>query len=332
MFEKVVELIAGAVRANHGYVITLERQTGRPVPRASVETEEGGERKVSRMILNRVRETAMPLLTSDATLDDRFALSESIILKKIKSVICVPIMIEERVEGFLYLHSSKVDHLLTLEDLDLAAAVAFQISLAMGSWEAREKLRLGLMGTIRALVTAMEILDPGTQGHAQRVADTSATVAAQMGLPAEEIHRVRLAALLHDVGKVAVHQSVAGLSPQQVREQHVLAGEKVLAGIEGFEEVLPGVRFHHERADGSGFPYRVKNAEIPVMARIVLVMNAFDNECRQGGGAGPSLPVKEVLKSMAARAGKEFDADVVRALLLCHRNGTLYGAAAEPKG
>jgi putative nucleotidyltransferase with HDIG domain len=332
MFEKIVELIAGAVRANHGYVFLMDRTSGKPVSRAAVETEEGGERKVSRMILNRVRETGMPLLTSDATLDDRFALSESIILKKIKSVICVPIMVEERVDGFLYLHSSKVDHILTLEDLELAASVALQISLAMGSLEAREKLRLGLMGTIRALVTAMEILDPGTQGHAQRVADTSAAVAAQMGLSAEEIHRIRLAALLHDVGKVAVHQSVAGLNPQQIREQHVTAGEKVLSGIEGFEEVLPGVRYHHERADGSGFPHHMKNADTPVMARIVIVMNAFDNECRYGGSGGQSLPVKEVLKSLVQRGGKEFDADVVRALILCHRSGTLYGAAPGPKG
>lgn len=331
VFEKVVDLVTGAVRANHGYLFLLDRQTGKPVPRAAVETEEGGERKVSRMILNRVRETGMPLLTSDATLDDRFALSESIILKKIKSVICVPILIEERVEGCLYLHSSKVDHALTVEDLELAASVALQISMVMGSLDARERLRQGLMGTIRALVAALEILDPGTQGHAQRVADTSAAVAVQMGLSPEEIHRIHLAALLHDVGKVAVHQSVGGLSPQQIREQHVTAGEKMLSGIEGFEEVLPGVRYHHERADGSGFPYRVKNADIPPMARIIIVTNAFDNECIGGGTAGQGLPTKEVLKSMARRGGKEFDADAVKALILCHRSGTLYGTGQGPK-
>jgi len=331
VFEKAVELVAGAVRANHGYVFLIDPQTQKPVPRAAVETEEGGERKVSRMILNRVRETGMPLLTSDATLDDRFALSESIILKKIKSVICVPVMIGERVVGFLYLHSSKVDHVLTVEDLELAASVALQISMAMASLESREQLRKGLMGTIRALVNAMEILDPGTQGHSQRVADYSAAVAAQMELSPEETHRLRLASLLHDVGKVAVHRSIAGLTPQQVLEQHVVAGEKILSGIEGFEDILPGVRYHHERADGSGFPYRLKNEDIPLMARIIVVTNAFDNGCAHGGSAGQGLPAKEVLKSMAHCGGKEFDADVIKALVLCHRSGTLYGAGEGPR-
>ncbi len=326
ILEKALELLAGAVRANHGYLFLVDRETGNPVVRAVVETEESGDRKVSRMILGRVRETGMPLLTSDATLDDRFALSESIILKKIKSVICVPILIEERVEGFLYLHSSKVDHTLTVEDLELAASVALQISMAMAGLEIRERLRKGLMGTIRALATAMEILDPGTQGHAQRVADASEAVASRMGLSADEIHRTRLAALLHDVGKVAIHQSVQGLTPQQIREQHVVAGEKILAGIEGFEEVLPGVRYHHERADGTGFPYRVKNDDIPLMARIIIVTNAFDAECTRGGDAGQGMPAKDVLKDMIRRGSREFDEEVLRALALCYRSGTLFGA------
>ncbi len=329
VFERAIEVLAGAVRANHGYIFMMDRRTGKPVPRAVVETEEGGERKVSRMILNRVRETGIPLLTSDATLDDRFALSESIILKKIKSVICVPIMVEERVDGFLYLHSSKVDHVLTVEDLELATSVALHISMALAGLEASERLRRGLMGTIRALVAALEILDPNTQGHAQRVADCAAAVASQMGLPADEVHKIRLAALLHDVGKVAVHQSVRGLDPRQIREQHVLAGERMLAGIEGFEDVLPGIKYHHERADGEGYPYRLKNEDIPQMARIVIAANAFDNECTRGGPGGEALPTTEVLKSMAKRAGKEFDAEVVRALVICHRSGTLSGAARE---
>jgi len=329
--EKVLELVAGAVRADHGYLFLVDRQTGALVPRAAMEAEEGGERKVSRMILNRVRETGMPLLTSDAALDDRFSLSESIILKKIKSVMCVPIMVEERVEGLLYFHSNKVDHAFTLEDLELAAGVALQVSMALASLEAREKMRQGLMGTIRALVTALEILDPGSEGHAQRVADMSAAVAAQMGWPPEEIHKVRLAALLHDVGKVAVHQSLSGLSPQQIREQHVTAGERILSGIEGFEEILPGIRYHHERADGSGFPGRLKNEEIPPLARLIIAVNAFDNECRQGGPSGKGLPAREVLKSMIERSGREFDAEVVKAIVLCHRKGILHGPGPEPR-
>ena len=99
------------------------------------------------------------------------------------------------------------------------------------------------------------------------------------------------------------------------------ACERIFAGIEGFEQVLPGIRLHHERADGSGFPGKVANADTPIMARILIVVNAFEDACR--AGAGP----KDVVKDLAQRAGREFDDDVIKALVLCHRNGSLYGGA-----
>jgi response regulator RpfG family c-di-GMP phosphodiesterase/pSer/pThr/pTyr-binding forkhead associated (FHA) protein len=330
-FEKVLQSLCSAMGANQAFLFMLDRASGKMTPRAVFEVDDAGEeKKVSRTIVNRVRESGMPLLTTDAALDGRFALSESVILKKIKSVICVPIFLEERVEGLLYFHSSKVDHTLTVEDLELTSSVALQLSMALATSDSSDRLRKGLMATIRTLVTAMEVVDPKNQGHAERVGDFSAALAVQMGLPPAEVHRVRLAALLHDVGKLSVRESAAGLSPERLREEHVRAGEKLLTGIEGFEEILPGIRYHHERADGSGFPYRLKNAETPVLARILIVTNAFDNACTWGGLGGQGMPAKDVIKDMAQRGGREFDDDVIKALLVCHRNGTLYGATSAP--
>ncbi len=330
-FERILEALCGAIGANQGYLFVVDRASGKLTPRAVFELEESGsERKVSRTIVNRVRESGMPLLTTDATLDGRFALSESVILKKIKSVICVPVFLDDRVEALLYFHSAKVDHTLSVEDLEIASSTSLQLSMAMAASSASDRLRKGLMATIRTLVTAMEVVDPKNQGHAERVADYSAAVAGQMGLPPDEVHRVRLAALLHDVGKLAVHETAKGMSPEQLREEHVRAGEKLLTGIEGFEQILPGLRYHHERADGTGYPYRAKNADIPVLARILIVTNAFDNACTWGGLGGQGMPPKDVIKDMAQRGGKEFDDDVIKALLVCHRNGALYGATGTP--
>ncbi len=326
-FERTLELLAGAIGASQGYLFGVDAD-GKFIPRAVVEIEEvGAEKKVSRTIANRVRQSAMPLLTSDAALDGRFTLSESIILKKIKSVICAPVLAGERVEGLLYFHSSKVDHTLTVEDLELVTSVALQLSLAAAQQGEIERLRKGLMGTVRALVSAIESADPGERGHAQRVSDYAAVLAAQLEFPPDEVHRTRLAGLLHDVGKLAVRQANPAAPPAEIREQHVQAGERMLTGIEEFETILPGIRYHHERADGSGFPYRLRNADLPPMARVVIVANAFDNACSGGGPGGAPIPPKDVVKDMAQLGGKEFDDDVIRALVLCHRNGSLYGGA-----
>jgi HD-GYP domain-containing protein (c-di-GMP phosphodiesterase class II) len=111
---------------------------------------------------------------------------------------------------------------------------------------------------------------------------------------------------------------------EQLRDQHVQATEKMLTGIEGFEQVMTAVKYHHERADGTGFPYKVKNADTPVIARILILANAFDDAVSAGAAS------KDVVKDMAGKGGTEFDDDVVKAFVLCHRNGTLYGATDQP--
>src|SRR6185295_1610781 len=172
--EKAVEILCQAIGANQGFLFSIEPGTEKVVPRVVVESDDSGvDRKVSRTIVNRVKSSGLPLLTSDATLDERFNLSESVIPKKIKSVICAPVHAGERVEGLLYFHSSKVDHSLTTEDLELVTNVALQLSMAAAATATAERTRVRLTGTIRALATAMEFGETRAQGHAQRVTDYS---------------------------------------------------------------------------------------------------------------------------------------------------------------
>jgi HD-GYP domain-containing protein (c-di-GMP phosphodiesterase class II) len=221
-----------------------------------------------------------------------------------------------------------VDHALTTEDLELVTSISLQLSMAMASSAQAEGTRQRLTGAIRALVTVIETGDPRGQGHAQRVADYCTVLATQMNLGVDDVRRVRLAALLHDAGKAAVRMASANATPEQIHEQHLQAGEKMLTGVEGLELVIAALRCHHERADGSGFPNKLKNADIPVIGRILIVANAFDDACTKQGAASP--PAKDVIKEMALKGGTEFDDDVIKALVLCHRNGTLYGASSGP--
>jgi HD-GYP domain-containing protein (c-di-GMP phosphodiesterase class II) len=145
-----------------------------------------------------------------------------------------------------------------------------------------------------------------------------------MAVGIDELRRLRVAALIHDAGKAAVRLATPNATHEQIRDQHVPAAEKMLTGIEGFEQVMAAVKYHHERADGSGFPFKVKNADTPLIARILIVANAFDEACSEGASD------KDVVKDMAQKGGTIFDDEVIKALVLCHRNGTLYGATAQP--
>jgi HD-GYP domain-containing protein (c-di-GMP phosphodiesterase class II)/pSer/pThr/pTyr-binding forkhead associated (FHA) protein len=323
-FEKVLEIVCQGIGARLGYFFELRPEAAEVTPRASVDLDgTSGQKKISRTLIRRVADTCRSILTTNAAMDGRFALSESVILRQIRSVICVPVLVDQRVEGVLYFHSNR-DRSLNVEDLELATSVALQVAMALAGAGATERLREGLMATIRSLVAAMEAVEPKDQGHARRVADLSVALATRMSLPGEEIQKLRLAALVHDVGKLAVQQASAGVPVERLKEQHVYAGEKILAGVEGFEDLLPCVRFHHERADGSGYPYKVKNDETPVPARILIVANAFDNAMAWGGLGGRSVPLADVLRAMQQGAGREFDTDVMKALEECERSGSLF--------
>lgn len=327
-----LDALVKAVEANQGYLLAIDLEKGKIVAKieSTRDSAEGGTRKISRAIAKHVAKTGRPTLISDAMIDDRFHFSESIVFRKIRSVICVPLLAFQGTDQVLYLHRADGPGF-TVSDLELASQVALQFSLASANRRYETALRGSMDSTVRALVQAIEAYDVERRGHSTRVADYCQAMGAQLGLPREEIQKVRLAALLHDVGKLVVHITESGHVDLTKRgdglsrsdERHVYEGEKIVASIQGGEEFLPGVKYHHERADGSGFPYKLKNAETPLMARIVIVANAFDNACEYKQGK-PTASIRDALKDFATRGGKDFDDDVLKALLICHRNDTLH--------
>jgi len=329
--QRSLQMIAENIGADDGYLFMNEESTGRLLPKASFERDEDrSERKVSKTIAKRILQTGTPLLTSDAALDERLNISESVVLKKIKSVIAVPILVAGRAEGLLYFHSGRAASPFSVEDLEVVTCAALQMSIALTSGAVSRKLRDQLVTSVRALVSALESLQPRKQGHSERVAQYSVAIAGQLGMTREETERVRLSALLHDVGKIEAFGSAESPTP----EAHIHAGEKIVSCIEGHEDLLPGIRYHHERADGSGFPFHIKNEETPLLGRIIIVANHFDDLGISGGsltGSGSYPNPKDLLARMSDGAGKLFDEDVVKALLICHRNGTLYNRPIEER-
>jgi putative nucleotidyltransferase with HDIG domain len=138
------------------------------------------------------------------------------------------------------------------------------------------------VATLEALVNALEAKDPYLRGHSARVADLSASVAAHLGRPDEEVEAVRTAGRLHDIGKIGIREEIlnkAGpLSDEEYDhiKQHVLVGCQILAPLVHLQDVITYVRSHHERWDGFGYPDRLAGEAIPTGARVIGAVEIFD--------------------------------------------------------
>ena len=146
----------------------------------------------------------------------------------------------------------------------------------------RGKLERLSIATLEALVNALEAKDPYMRGHSARVADLSATIAHQLGLADEDLEHVRVAGRLHDIGKIGTRESVlnkqGALTPDEFEhvKQHVVIGSQILAPLSHLGDIIPAVRHHHERWDGTGYPDGLHGEEIPIGARIIGAAEVFD--------------------------------------------------------
>ena len=156
--------------------------------------------------------------------------------------------------------------------------------------------------------------------HSQQVANYSVSIAAKMRLPKEEIERIRIASLLHDIGHLTVPNAILAKVPyltsreKSIYKNHCNAGSYMLENIPSCQELIPYIRYHHERWDGAGYPKRLKGVNIPLGARIIAVANHYDryiNPCTQNWAKTKEEAVKELFN----HCGTAFDPDVVKAFV-----------------
>jgi HD-GYP domain-containing protein (c-di-GMP phosphodiesterase class II) len=138
------------------------------------------------------------------------------------------------------------------------------------------------VGTIRSLAEAIDEKDPYTKGHSVRVARYSVVIGRYLGLPPEDMRWLHVSSLLHDVGKIGIDDAIlkkpAALTADEfeVMKTHPERGARILGRIPQMRHIVPGMRFHHERWRGGGYPLGLKGEEIPLQARIIAVADTFD--------------------------------------------------------
>ncbi len=300
-----------------------------------VDSIERGERvkevrlKIGEGIAGWVAQTGKPLIIEDAQKDPRF--SNKVDRKTnfvTRNMICVPVKIKGRTIGVLQSINKKNQGRFSKGDLENFSSLANQVAIAIENANLYKELKETFLSTARALSDTIEAKDAYTGGHTQRVMEYSVAISRHLGLPTDEMEKLKLAAILHDIGKIGVDDQVlqkqGRLNEEEKRkmQQHTIIGPRIVKRVRQLHPIIPGIRHHHEMYDGSGYPDAAKGEQIPLMARIIAVADTFDamtsdRPYRKG------LDVKSALKEIRQFSGKQFDPKVVQALLSAYEAGEI---------
>lgn len=208
-------------------------------------------------------------------------------------------------------------------------AMAEEIGRTVASLrEALKQNRELLVDAIRALSASIDAKNPYTRGHSERVARYSVAIARHLGLNGEEVRKVEIAALLHDVGKIGIEDAIL-TKPDQLTEAefakmraHTLKGAAIVSSIKLLRDIIPGIRSHHENWSGGGYPDGLAGEAIPLVARIIAAADVFD-AMTTNRPYQRALSLEFVLNRMRELAGTRLDPRVVEAFFSALRAGDL---------
>ena len=255
----------------------------------------------------------------DVRHDPRFRYREEAAAEGLVSLLCLPLRRGSEAFGVLRVYSS-ARHRWSLRERRLLQGFAEQAAVALHNARLHEDLRRNYFETVSALARAIEAKDPYTMGHSERVTDYALQLGRALELSPEQMETLRFAATLHDIGKIGLtDESLARSGHLDMTEEilvrmHPLIGISILQPVEFLAPALDGVRYHHERWDGKGYPEGRAGEDTPLLARVLAVANMYDR--LQTGSPGKlGLSPRQAAQELRRMAGTALDARLTEAFL-----------------
>jgi HD-GYP domain-containing protein (c-di-GMP phosphodiesterase class II) len=275
--------------------------------------------RVPRRVLARASVGAVTVVDDSGSTD----VGLTLVRRSIARAACVPVALGDRSFGFLWMADAsgtvRIEAVAALaRAIGATAALAFANLDRLRMHAALESEHRAMFdGTMQAHIASIDAKDPYTRGHSARVAEFAQLIAARMGMDADACAVARLCGLVHDIGKIGVPEAVlrkpSRLSDDEFAfiKQHPEIGHSILMDIPQLREVLPGVRQHHERWDGKGYPFQLGGDQISILGRVVGIADAFD-AMTSARFYRPARQVQEVLDEVARCAGSHFDPELAK--------------------
>ncbi len=183
-----------------------------------------------------------------------------------------------------------------------------------------DELEKAYLDTIGILRQTVEAKDPYTRGHSDRVSEFAVLIGTKMGLDEKTIHILKIGGLFHDIGKIGIPDSIllkeSKLSDDEYSQikNHPTIGAHILGNATVFQDIIPIVKYHHERYDGRGYPSQLAGTDIPLIARITAVADAFDAMTSKRTYRD-SLPIEKVKEEIERCSGTQFDPEIAKLFL-----------------
>jgi len=330
VLDEVMDSVIALTRAERSFVMLRDE-----VGEFSIEAARGMDQvnlngddfSVSKTIVKRVAETGEPVLTTNAQEDPRFESQASIVEHNLRSIVCVPLELKKEIIGVIFVDSRLQVGLFRSADLEILLAFADQAAVAIDNArlydklkKANRELREAYDKTLEGWALALELRDRETEGHTQRVTDLTLFLANKFGINGNEVEHIKRGALLHDIGKMAIPDSVLlkpgelTLAERKFMELHPEFAKDMLENIDFLLPAMDIPYCHHEKWDGSGYPRNLKGEEIPFSARIFAVVDVWDALTSERPYRSPVAP-EEVRRIIREKSGSHFDPKVVDAFL-----------------
>ncbi len=318
-------------RGAYGLVALYDHDAGDLLLRATYDQETDAishhQRVIEEWFLRRAIVTNTTIVSANAAHAYHQFFGQTAILQGQVNVLCMPIAIRERVCGVLAVIRPPAGRHSGFSPIEIAEVgdLAVQGAMAIEQSELFAKVRsyadeveLSYDSTLKALMAALDAKDDVTEGHCERVAKLTVHLARQMGVSDAALVDIERGALLHDVGKIGVPDAVlkkpASLNDQEweaMRKHPLLAG--VMVSKVGFlEGATPILLYHHEKYDGTGYPFGLAADNIPLEARIFSIVDAYD-AMTSHRPYRDAMPHRVAIEEVVANSGTQFDPNVVRA-------------------
>ncbi|MCS7227701.1 MAG: HD domain-containing protein, partial [Endomicrobia bacterium] len=230
------------------------------------------------------------------------------------AIIIIPIIYKSELIGIITIDQKKVDGtLFDLEDIEILKTLAEQLAVAIKNSKMYQELNTAYMQITRALTLTMESKDEYLIGHSDNVTKYAVILAKHLGLSEKDVYIIAQAGVLHDLGKVGIHDYILNKPGKLTKEeweeikQHPIKGAKILQSMPFMYEVAKVVLHHHEHYDGSGYPEGLKGEQIPLLSRILTLADAVDAMMSERPYKEKPMTMEEMITEIIEQKGRHFD-------------------------